>query len=201
MKAYLYVWDITDGIKDRFIYKVEYLGKPDAIEPDARERAVNKARYMAVKLNGNRKCFLQENDGFYPYSGCCLVTVEVPANTPQLKKWLGKVAKPIAEYDDGDEIDWAMFCDNLAAKMAGHEYFKIEGRNLDWLHHDGQKLVHADTPAKLLEAMHNEGMIELYNGKRSDEFKLRIPSHDCPMGSHYYIKPISEKTYQLSKGY
>ncbi len=195
MKNYIYVWDLTSGINDNYIYKVEYIGKSGNISYEKRDIAINKARYTAYKLNGNRKCFLLSNDGFYPYSGCCKKIIDVPINTPQLKKWIGKKHQPIASIDYGDEWEYEMFLENLYEKMGGNTYFKIIGKNLDWLGNNGIKYVKVDTADELIGKLYNEDIIYLYNGKRKNEFMMDIPSHDCPTGSHYYIKPISEKTY------
>lgn len=191
-----YVWDISSEQKDgtHIIYAVEYKGDPDGIPFDDLEIVINKARRKAYELFKDRKCMRQTNEGFHPYSTSCKI-IKVPYATKPLKKWIGKIRKAFAIYDGGDEFDYENFLYILEEKMAGHKYFKINGRNLDWLHHDGSKFIYVDGAQELVNAFYKEDIIYLYNGKRKDEFEINSPTHDTPMGSFYYFTPISERTY------
>ena len=192
----LYVWDISSNSKDTNIYAVEI----DNINPITREVAENKARAVAYKLNGVRKCFMLSNSSLKPYEERHAI-IPVPLNTPQLKKWMGKTAKPIAIYDGDEDVDIADilyqdFCEAVGGKMRGNVYFKIEGKNINWRGSEGTKYVLATTTAELLKSFYSEDFLELYNGKRANEFIINAPTHDTPMGSRYYFKPVSEKTYE-----
>lgn len=102
----------------------------------------------------------------------------------------------IAEYDYGDEIDFEMFCETLQEKMGSNIYFRINGKNLDWLHRSGEKYIQATTAIELLKAIYSEDLLYLYNGKKKSHFEINAPTHDTPTGSFYYFTPISERTYQ-----
>jgi hypothetical protein len=190
-----YFWDTGSDHKDTHtVYAVEYKGKTGTISIEEREKATDKARRKAFELTGDRKTMQRENNGFNPYDTGCKV-VAVPYDTKPLKKWIGKKRQAIAEYEFGEEIDWEMFLDDVAKKMNRHTYWKIEGRSIDWRGRSGYKYVYAETAQNLMKAFYAEDIYRLYNGKRKTEFEINAPTHDTPMGSFYYLNPISENTY------
>ena len=196
-----YFWDISsDHEHDHTVYAVEYkTDKAGFISFEAREQAENKARRAAYELTGNRKAMRQVNDGFRPYSTTCKV-ISVKYSTKPLKKWQGKSRKAIAEFEFGDEIEYSDFLESLADKMAGNNFFRIDGRKIDWQNRDGVKYINTSNPGKLLEAFYSEDILRLYNGKRKAHFEINAPTHDTPMGSFYYFTPISERTYNKLTG-
>jgi len=193
-----YVWDVSSDDSDRKVYAVEYRGKEGKISYSSKEVAINKARRIAFEKTGNRKIMRRTNENFYPYQEG-LEIVKVPFKTKQLKEWKGKTRKAIAEFEFGDEFDFEMFYEALKEKMGKNTYFKVVGKNINWLGDSGFKYIQAETAEDLLKAFHYEDILRLYNGKKGNHFEINAPTHDTPMGSYYYFTPISERTFNTQQ--
>ena len=77
-------------------------------------------------------------------------------------------------------------------------YWKAKGKNLNWLAREGTKVFQAETSEELLKAIlsdANDRTIEI-KSKGKNILHITEYHHDCPTGSQYYIKPITEKTFQ-----
>lgn len=200
-KQNYYVWDITTYETPRLpvVYAVEYLTKTEGdITWKQRNVVENKARRACFNLSGDRKCMRQVNGGFYPYSGFAGTIIAVPLQTKQMKLWKGKHAKPIYDYDECEDEDGFLYeelKECVSERMGDNQYFKIEGKNINWMGASGYRYVKADNANDLIQAMYNEGSITLYAGNTKREMIFRIGTHDCPTGSTYYVKPVAESTY------
>lgn len=189
------MWDLADG-DDTFIYAVEYTGTPESVTWEEKELAIDKARRVAYEKTGNRKCMAQTNEGFSPYSGFSGTVIPVAKNTRPLKKWIGKKRQPLVEFEFGDEFEWEMTLEVIAERMDGREFWRIDGRNINWRGASGYKVVRACSAQELLDAIYKEDIVRVYCGKSGKHtFEVNAPTHDTPMGSYYHFSPISERTY------
>lgn len=107
-------------------------------------------------------------------------------------------------YEDYEIDNWHYndFIDSLNEAVKDYVkdfgYWKIEGKNLDWQGTNATGYVHADTGEQLFEAIKpNTDDLTVYFYKGAGKtIEARISHHDCPTGSYYIIKPITQKTYE-----
>lgn len=104
-------------------------------------------------------------------------------------------SRAIAEFEFGDEWDWADFLTEVQTLMRGHEYWRIDGWNIDWRGRNGSKIVAETTAKGLLRQIYGEDIYRL-----TDEgdgcFKINAPTHDTPMGSLYTFQPITQDVFE-----
>ena len=82
-------------------------------------------------------------------------------------------------------------------KKNPNSYWKAVVNNFGWRNLDGHKIFQADTGQKFLDQILPKCQCTFYIHNFGNGIAIQNYHHDSPVGNEwYYLKPISEKTYE-----